>query len=70
MPEETNASNEEQRSEPPGFGELANRFVLRSRKSLDLKNRPADEQSSFYLSAAQVYATLELAEAIRESNTS
>jgi hypothetical protein len=37
------------------------------RVSLELRNRQPDEQSAYFLSAAQVYAILELADAVRAS---
>ena len=60
---------EEQDTRRASYEDMAARYVSRSRKSLDLRDRPGEEQSNFYL-AAQVYATLELAQAIRESNSS
>jgi hypothetical protein len=79
MPEDVNdapetsqaeAGPQEAKSAKSSYENMAIQFVSRSRKTLDLRNRSADEQADFYMSAAQVYATLELAHAIRESGFS
>jgi hypothetical protein len=63
----TDEENESPAGEPRSYERMAFRYVSRARKELDLKNKTADEQAAFYLSAAQTYATLELAQAIRDS---
>jgi hypothetical protein len=62
-----NAAEGQQGEDATDYGEVAFRYLSRSRKSLDLGNRPGEEQANYYLSAAQVYAILDLAQAIRES---
>lgn len=69
MADKTNddSAENQQGEEGTDYGEMAFRYLSRSRKGLDLGNRPGEEQANYYLSAAQVYAILELANAIRES---
>ena len=61
------SANEGPTPEPRSYERMAFRYVSRARKELDLGNKPGEEQAEFYLSAAQTYATLELAQAIRDS---
>jgi hypothetical protein len=51
----------------PSYERLAFRYVSRARKRLDLRNLPADQQAEFLMSAAQIYALLDLADALRNS---
>jgi hypothetical protein len=60
-------AEEDPQKEQPNYERLANRYLSQSRKGLDIRNRSAEEQASYYLSAAQVYAILELAQAMRDS---
>jgi hypothetical protein len=63
----TDPKDKNQADEARSYERTANRYVSRARKELDLTNKPGDDQAAFYLSAAQTYATLELAQAIRDS---
>jgi hypothetical protein len=53
--------------EPRSYELLATGSLARARKVLDLKNKSPEERASYHLAAAQTYAIMELAHAIRDA---